>query len=956
MEKIDFRSVCEVLNWTASIDTNGGTPGKRNSVNFAGSNTIPFQADSVKLISDTTITVYFNKSLDISTLVAENFKLNPSNIQKKLTSDPLVKEVLLNFAKKFQPGTEYQISISNVKDCSGNSIINDQQLRFKTTQLPPPILERIDTARILISEIFADPSPEIGLPLVEFIELYNPGSQPVDLDKWVISDASTKSIITNTIISPGEYLILCPLADTLSFKQYGKTKGISPWPSLGNADDQIILKSFKQRVVDSVPYSDKWYKDRIKKNGGWSLEKADLLNNSCNGFYTWGSSTNASGGTPGQINSLNTTVSYQQPMQIDSITYTSDSTLILSLNSIADTSKIRPRYFHIDNAIGQATVATMEDNYLNLRLKFTTKFHEGVQYILTADSLFNCAGKRTIPPNNQISFIIPEVPEIDYPIFINEILADPSPPLQLPETEFIELYNPTNNAVSLKGMFYGDETVHYQFNTGEIASKSYLILCPQKDSLKFTSFGKVLGLPMWPSLNNEKDVLILKNNKGKEFQRVSYTSSWYKDNEKKNGGYSLEMINPSSICTGIQNWGASINLTGGTPGKENSIYASGPIESLKLIEAIFTDSVTIQLTFNKTIDSLSASVTTNYRVNNGVGIPDSVKLFSPDFSQVRLKFRESPARGHTYRIEVFDVRDCAGSNISLSINSKDLFLAEKILKNAILINEVLFNPMPDGVDFVELYNNTKHTLDLQDLSIATIVKDTIASSKNISQKQLLFEPGNYIVITSNPETVKKQYIAKNPDKIIKGLLPQFNDDKGTVLLLNSNRIIDRLDYSDKMHFQLLKNFEGVSLERSSFQLSANEVGNFRSATATAGYATPGYRNSQYNEGPNSSEEFALQSRTFSPDNDGFEDMLQVSYRLDSPGMVANVKIFNDQGVLIKEIAKNLTLSIDGIFVWDGLNEFNHIANPGIYFIYAEIFDAKGTRKQFRKSFALAVKL
>lgn len=187
-------------------------------------------------------------------------------------------------------------------------------------------------------------------------------------------------------------------------------------------------------------------------------------------------------------------------------------------------------------------------------------------------------------------------------------------------------------------------------------------------------------------------------------------------------------------------------------------------------------------------------------------------------------------------------------------------------------------------------------------------------------------------------------------------LPQFNDDKGTVVLTSGGLRIDQLDYNEKMHFQLLKNFDGVSLERSSAEMSTNTPGNFRSATAAAGFATPGYKNSQFIQVPRSNEEFAILTRTFSPDNDGFEDIMQVSYTMPAPGMVANIKIFNDKGVLIRQLLKNSTLNSTGFVIWDGMNESGSGAEMGIYYISAEIFDTNGTLRKFRRSFVLAKKL
>lgn len=47
-----------------------------------------------------------------------------------------------------------------------------------------------------------------------------------------------------------------------------------------------------------------------------------------------------------------------------------------------------------------------------------------------------------------------------------------------------------------------------------------------------------------------------------------------------------------------------------------------------------------------------------------------------------------------------------------------------------------------------------------------------------------------------------------------------------------------------MHHDLLRNPDGVSLERVSFKVNANAAGNFKSAAMSEGFAIPTYRNSQ----------------------------------------------------------------------------------------------------------------
>lgn len=285
------------------------------------------------------------------------------------------------------------------------------------------------------------------------------------------------------------------------------------------------------------------------------------------------------------------------------------------------------------------------------------------------------------------------------------------------------------------------------------------------------------------------------------------------------------------------------------------------------------------------------------------------------------------------------------------------FEGEKIMPGDILISEVLFNPRGEGADFVEIYNNSSKLMDLSDLSLATIKKDTLSSIKKISVNSVKFAPGQYIVLTTDPENIKNEYHTEHPDAFVKMTsMPAFNNDAGTVILYADSSRIDEFSYTEKMHFPLIKNPDGVSLERVSFSVDANSPGNFRSAAGAAGYATPTYKNSQFVENVVKNEDISLYSTTFSPDNDGFEDALMISYKLKDAGMIANITIYNDRGVPIKRVAKNLTLGTEGTISWDGMNDNNTLAPAGIYIVYAELFDINGHVKKYRKPCALATRL
>src|SRR5690606_346143 len=116
---------------------------------------------------------------------------------------------------------------------------------------------------------------------------------------------------------------------------------------------------------------------------------------------------------------------------------------------------------------------------------------------------------------------------------------------------------------------------------------------------------------------------------GLTIDAVSYERSWYDDSQKNKGGWSLERIDPYAHCGGKQNWKASIDPTGGTPGQTNSVNQENTPSDLQLVETEIVDPAQLKLIFNKLIDPYSATVPNTYQINNGMGNPDSTNLIDP---------------------------------------------------------------------------------------------------------------------------------------------------------------------------------------------------------------------------------------------------------------------------------------------------------------------------------------
>jgi hypothetical protein len=396
----------------------------------------------------------------------------------------------------------------------------------------------------------------------------------------------------------------------------------------------------------------------------------------------------------------------------------------------------------------------------------------------------------------------------------------------------------------------------------------------------------------------------------------------------------------------------SKNEIGGTPGSENSINITFTDKSAFAISNVsIKDPKTIIIQFNKSLD---AGGLISY--NDFIFNPDSliVQSIKPADNTIEIGFNENLKEGIIYSVTVKNLRDCSGN--SISANQAKFALPQSIGTSDIIINEVLFNPKYQGVDFVEIYNTSNKVLDLKELKI-TNTTDTLITPKAISTTSFLIFPKDYRLLSTNSQTISEQYFVKNFEALTEvASLPSFNNDIGEVILTSNNNIIDDFKYSETMHFPLINDPKGVSLERINPFRPANDNSNWHSAAESAGFATPGYQNSQYHDLGDSNNEISIEPELFSPDNDGYNDVLSINYKFPEPGLMTNVKLFDSNGILITHLVKNELIGTEGTFSWNGINSNNEKCKIGIYVILIETIDIKGTVKSYKKSCVLAGKL
>jgi len=542
---------------------------------------------------------------------------------------------------------------------------------------------------------------------------------------------------------------------------------------------------------------------------------------------------------------------------------------------------------------------------------------------------------------------------------IDEIMADPTPQIGLPNNEWVELKNTTTSPINLQNWRIGDATGQSGPMPNFILQPdSFVIICTGSAVAAMSAFGTTISVTSFPSLDNDGDQLFLRAANGRTIHAVAYTSSWYQNELKKEGGWTIEMIDTKSPCAGISNWKASTNVTGGTPGKKNSVDAiNNDATAPQLKRAYTTDNTTIVLVFDEPVDSLIGATIANYTIDGGLTLISSTTL-APLFNTVQLKTSSGLAVNTVYTITASNIRDCKGNTIG-SANKAKVGLPVDAAAGEWIINEILFNPRSNAFDYVEFYNNSNKIFDASKLYIANRNSSGVVSSiKALCTVPFYVFPGDYIVETEDASSLALQYLVKNPDNIlIVSSPPSFSDDEGTVVALNfQGNAIDEVKYKDDWHFKLIDNAEGVSLERIDPNGPSQDAANWTSASSTAGYGTPTYQNSQYKRIQSISATIEITPKVFSPDNDGRDDIATVQYRVSEPGYVANVTIFDPSGRPVRNLVRNGTLGLEGYWNWDGLNDKGLKLPIGTYVVFTEIFNLQGKKQQFKNVVVLARKL
>mgnify|MGYP000663421334 CR=1 FL=1 len=640
--------------------------------------------------------------------------------------------------------------------------------------------------------------------------------------------------------------------------------------------------------------------------------------------------------------------------ELDTVIVVSDTELELSFSEALDqTTAETIGNYSANNGLGSPSTSVLSGTDPTMvNLTFGQSFTNGTTYELTVSGVEDLAGNALTTVTMPFTYIIPSAAGFR-DVVINELMCDPTPFVGLADAEFVELFSTASEFIDITDWRLGDASGFGTVGSHVMGPGQYALLVSTTSSSLFAFYPNVVEVTSFPSLNNSGDSIILQNASEEVIDELEYDLTWYQDESKEDGGYTIEQINPFASCVNAANWKGSEDVLGGTPSDVNSVFDDTPdTDGPNLLDVVITDAQNIEAVLNESLDETGLSI------SNVILEPElTINAVSASGSSLLISFDNPIDTGVTYMLTLSGISDCE-MNPQTEDSSSTFIFPITADSGQFVINEVLFNPYTGGSDYVELVNITDRPLNLKGWMLANFdEEDGISNFETITTENYSVGAGGYVLITEDTTDVRVNYINHGIENFIQADLPSYNNDSGTVYLMNIDTVLsEAFSYNENLHFPLLSDVNGVSLERLDFNRPAEDDGNWHSAAQTSDFGTPGLVNSQFFPTQQAMGEVSVDPELFSPRDGNGNNLLNINFKFDAPGYVATVRIYDSNGRPVRILATNELLSNEGTFTWDGTTDGGELARIGMYIILFEAFSSNGDKSVHKLTAALGGRL
>jgi hypothetical protein len=501
--------------------------------------------------------------------------------------------------------------------------------------------------------------------------------------------------------------------------------------------------------------------------------------------------------------------------------------------------------------------------------------------------------------------------------------------------EFIELYNTGDEPVDVIGFTFtdGDATDVIQpfqkDGKGIIPPKGYGVVLDSEyagqyqipdTAVLLTTKNTTLGDGLATN-----DPITLFDKTGKPIDTYSHPFN-------PGNGISAERLDPLKGDE-PDNWKASNDVSGSTPGKENSHLKPLP-ESIRLLVIIGPDNIE-----EGKVEIFRVEVQANGEKD--VGWKGEVKI-EANVQSVRLSVASGKPDSNSLTLKLengsaeFQLIATTKETIQLVAQSDPNLKAEKTITVAakpielppadVIINEIMHSPDTKSgqVEWVELYNRDSQPADLSEWSIAD------SRDKPVSiPSGTVIPPNQFLIITED----KAKFLASFPNvqNVVEIKLPALNNTGDTVTLRSATgKKIDEVKYEST------GSIRSRSLERLDPNRPSNDIANWKLSIDLSG-ATPGRVNSISILISSSKPGLQITPNPFNPQI----SPTQIKYRAPTDSTVT-IKIFDSAGKLVKTLLEKREAGGQQVISWDGKDDSGKNVPVGLYI--CQIVAAGGKQK------------
>ena len=791
------------------------------------------------------------------------------------------------------------------------------------------LITRFDKPYLVVSEFLANPEP--GGP-EEWVEIATVSDQAINLEGLRIGDSlNTEPLPTSAGDIPANGLWV--LAENeIAFRSFypafnGTVIPIPGWRALNNTGDGIRLIGPSSEIIDSLTF-------RTVYPNNHSAERMELSESFANPG-DWAESVDELGATPGQPNSVVRgnpgTLTLDSIWLLPATPSWGDTIRILaalSNNSFGPASgwsilASRDLDFSAPGAslsdIRESTIPTVNEDESGI---VEIMWYDATPSIHRIHVALRDEAGETISTSASVTTVRFSRPLI----IISEYMARTS---TYGPGEWVELYNASDFSLPMAGLKLGDSADFAILPPflGTLNSGTLVVLA--EDASACENYYEeipvaVIEVPNWRSLNNTAEKIMLIGAAGEVIDSTSHHAFSYQDNSVERRDLSPSFADP-------RDWGRSIDRSGATPGRHNSIRRMTndlSIDSIAFVDGSINDG-----------EDLSGAI---WITNTSFAPVDDGRLIvsaDPEFDMLAIEY-SIPAIGAGQAIPISFVRANPPPGIGRVIahigpdedetnNDQDRLFVVRYTRPVLIVSEYLADPVAPGPgEWIEIYNTSDETLNLSRLSVG----DSISVSElPWPFRRLYLAPRSYIVLVQDSVAFLSAYLDFEGRFLQVRNWRELNNSGDKIRLLDAlGGVIDTFTYREPYD-------SNRSAERLDLAPTSSVPSDWTASVDPSG-ATPGRPNSV-----NAANAGSFQiDVTPNPVFRSAGQSARIDYRLEI-GESLTLKIYDRAGRLVRTIADDVP-SATGYIEWNATDDDGYELRPGPYVLLARSEPAGSMKK------------